>query len=639
MSNFFADTFTDTDGTLIENHTTNSGATWLPKLVPAGNGIIAGGLARINTANYTFYLASVTSPSADYVVTTAVKCVTNEGYAQTWGRASYGTTATGYQLTFDSAGSGGSGLSMYKTIAGVDTLLGEEVFTPAAGTTYTIQLSMIGTAIKGLRDGVQKFSVTDSDVAGPGTTGISGSRYSASGSTVGFQWDSISAGDPATLQLEGYRFRNDNGGEGDPASGGATYLAAQDTAIIQALSTNTRLRVILNATSDTVAGQYQLEYKKSSDSIWLQAFPQVNTATLTFGAAGTAVYSASGGTSVAPTYPGGITTRSALVLLVGQKPSTANSGSVTTPTGWTLQTSLIGAGGYATTLGADTGNTNIYVYTKDSVSGSETGALNVTVGTNNVCWGVILRVEADVPVTWSYGATTGSQTVGGNVSVTFSADPGVAGGDYAIVGMCIPTDVSTPAQFSAEALSQTGITYGTVSEVIELDSTTGNDIGGFIVQAPVSSGTSSAAPSLTATAGGTNTNVRGPLAFLRLRATPTNPAIVLATSTNIGSGGTTTTSALLTAPSGKSTVTDFQAGYISDDTNPLPSLDLASDKYTELEWCLKAVSGVAVNGDVYQFRVTVSGTALDTYSVTPSWTIGTASVTDVVSSSFFFIPY
>lgn len=96
--------------------------------------------------------------------------------------------------------------------------------------------------------------------------------------------------------------------------------------------------------------------------------------------------------------------------------------------------------------------------------------------------------------------------------------------------------------------------------------------------------------------------------------------IRLATSANIAAGGGTATTAQLTAPAGKTSGADFQAGLISDDTNPLPSLNLASGKYTELEWCLQAISTVAIEG-TYQFRVTRNGAAFDTYTVTPQWTL------------------
>lgn len=63
------------------------------------------------------------------------------------------------------------------------------------------------------------------------------------------------------LEQEGFRFRNDDGSETT-----ATWAAVQDTNISAASGTRRRLRVLLNATGDPAAGQYQLEVKKSTDS-------------------------------------------------------------------------------------------------------------------------------------------------------------------------------------------------------------------------------------------------------------------------------------------------------------------------------------------------------------------------------------
>lgn len=235
---------------------------------------------------------------------------------------------------------------------------------------------------------------------------------------------------------------------------------------------------------------------------------------ITYQSASTTAYSAAAGATVAANYPASLAAGDLILLIVGQKPATANGGGVTTPTGFTLISSLSGAGGYGATLGADTGNTNLFVYGKAS-TGSETGTLTVNLTNNNVAWATMLRLSGSGY--WKIDGATGSDTSAGNVSITFGSDPGVTAGDYVIGAMCIPTDVTTPAQFSAEALSQTGITFGAVSEIYEPDSGNGNDIGGLLCRAAVSSGTSSAAPTMTATAGGTTTNVRGPGIFVRIR--------------------------------------------------------------------------------------------------------------------------
>lgn len=102
------------------------------------------------------------------------------------------------------------------------------------------------------------------------------------------------------------------------------------------------------------------------------------------------------------------------------------------------------------------------------------------------------------------------------------------------------------------------------------------------------------------------------------------PAFRLVASANIAGSAATSTTAQLTAPGSKSSGVDFEAGRISDDTNPLPSLDLGADAYTEVEWCIEATDD-AVDAEEYEFRVTDNGTPIDTYSATPEWTIGSGA--------------
>ncbi len=70
------------------------------------------------------------------------------------------------------------------------------------------------------------------------------------------------------LEQEGFRFRADDGDED-----AATWLAAQDISITRATLTNTRLRVIVNATGDPGSNQYQLEYRKVGDTDWKKVNP------------------------------------------------------------------------------------------------------------------------------------------------------------------------------------------------------------------------------------------------------------------------------------------------------------------------------------------------------------------------------
>lgn len=271
--------------------------------------------------------------------------------------------------------------------------------------------------------------------------------------------------------------------------------------------------------------------------------PIAANAAITYQAPGALAYSASAGTSVSPAYPASIVAGELLILTIGMKPSTANGGSVTTPSGWTPITSLTGAGGYGTTLGADTGNTNVFTFYKVAVGG-ETGTLAVTIAGNGVSWAQMYRLSAAGGSTWNVAGATGSDTTGNTtVSIAMSTNPGVTANDFILGAMVIPTDVTTPAQFTAEALSQTGVTFGTVTEIGEPDSTTGNDIGGVTFRAPVSSGTGSANPTFTATAAGTVTNVRGPGVFIRVREVAASQTLTIGVTagskvTNLNSGDT-----------------------------------------------------------------------------------------------------
>ncbi len=239
-------------------------------------------------------------------------------------------------------------------------------------------------------------------------------------------------------------------------------------------------------------------------------------AAITYQTTGAVGYS--NATSIAPPYPASVAAGDLLILIIGMKPSAANSGSVAAPEGWTLITSLVGAGGYGVTLGADTGNTNVFAYYK-LAEGNETGSVLVRLTNNNSAWAQMYRLT-NATQNWSVAGTTGSDATGdAAVSITMAANPAVAAGDFILGAMVIPTDVQTPTQFSAEAFTQTGVAFGAVTEISEPDSTTGNDIGGFVVRSSVTAGTGTAAPVMTATAGGTTTNVRGPGIFIRVRAT------------------------------------------------------------------------------------------------------------------------
>lgn len=238
-------------------------------------------------------------------------------------------------------------------------------------------------------------------------------------------------------------------------------------------------------------------------------------------------YSGSGGgaNTVSPAYPSGILATDVVLLIIGQKPATANGGGIGTLTGWTLRESLTGAGGYGNTLQADQGNTNLYFYTWDSPVAGQTGNLSVSLNNNNVAWAFMLRIPTGGG-TITYGSADGSRTTAPTSGTAYTVTltngttaPDLKAGDIAVWAMCVPTDV-VGTVFSAHTISSSGTTFGTPAEFNEPSSGTGNDIGGYSAWVEATAGSSTAAPTVGATATGTVTNIRGPIVLVRFRELP-----------------------------------------------------------------------------------------------------------------------
>lgn len=99
-----------------------------------------------------------------------------------------------------------------------------------------------------------------------GTTNITFNFYVYAPSTSNtIDWDNLTINgtisDSGTLEQEGYRWRYDDGTETT-----ATWIAAQDTNITRQTATNTRLRILANATLLPGAQLPQLEYRVAGSS-------------------------------------------------------------------------------------------------------------------------------------------------------------------------------------------------------------------------------------------------------------------------------------------------------------------------------------------------------------------------------------
>lgn len=229
--------------------------------------------------------------------------------------------------------------------------------------------------------------------------------------------------------------------------------------------------------------------------------------------AGTTVYTSNGGTTLSPTPSSATVIGDTMLLLLGIKPDTA-----TTPTisGWDLIGSTTGGAG---SVGADTGPMKLLVYSRiATAAGTADAPGTITIVSNSVTAGKIMSYAPaagnalDVAYTGAADVTTGTP-----FTATMPLNPGLTVGDYLLAVGVIPTDITTPAQFSAETVSATGMTTVSLTEIEEWDSGNGNDMGGWLASGPVVTGTASVAPTVSATATGTTTNVMGPIGLVRLR--------------------------------------------------------------------------------------------------------------------------
>lgn len=207
-------------------------------------------------------------------------------------------------------------------------------------------------------------------------------------------------------------------------------------------------------------------------------------------------------------------TSDVVLAIIAQKPATANGGTMTPPSGWTLIASALAKGGYGTTTGVGVGNVNTFIYRQDSPSTGGDSA-TFTAGDNSAALGFQVRLPAGGGAI-SLASTTAEDS-SGDASLTFAgaADPGVKQGDVLLCGAAV---ASTTPGITGETFSQTGATFGSA--------TTGSGLTGTNNQVvvrgwskPVTAGPGTAAPTASATAIGTTTNARGGAVILRIRET------------------------------------------------------------------------------------------------------------------------
>jgi hypothetical protein len=203
MGVFLNDTFTEAGAdVLLTAHTGETGATWTlfgassAPSVDATNDRVILTTAAVSSLAY----ASGAPAAADYEVQGVLDFgSTIDGLYVIAGRINTAAADfTYYGVGYSAIDlGGGAGWVMLKEINGAVTQLGATYSgeTPTNGSSHTVKLSMVGTAIKGYVNGVERFSVTDSSLASAGRAGLR--LYTGSGisTTAGGRLTSISADD------------------------------------------------------------------------------------------------------------------------------------------------------------------------------------------------------------------------------------------------------------------------------------------------------------------------------------------------------------------------------------------------------------------------------------------------------------
>jgi hypothetical protein len=226
--------------------------------------------------------------------------------------------------------------------------------------------------------------------------------------------------------------------------------------------------------------------------------------------------------STAIAVPAAQLTGDMMLLIAGGKPFDLGWSA---PGDWT---SLGSAASGTTAAGIDTGSMKMQVWYKEATSDTEA---NPTLTEDSPVWNVVMGViyvfSKDANETWAipeirYAA---DETTGTALSFTFASNPGGTTGDYVCLACAINSDTMGPLATDLTP-TWTGVTFGTADTATEFESTSGGDMAGHVITRPVSSGTASAAPSMTGTGTGTGGADRAEGAFIRLRVSAIVPGPV-----------------------------------------------------------------------------------------------------------------
>jgi hypothetical protein len=185
---FVYDTFTDTDGTLLDtnNHAPETGGLWTNTL---GDSFITSNRLRGAADTLPFHNAATPS-SANYDVEMTLYVISTGSTFRLGVRGRWNTaTSDYYQVRYDGSD---DTWKLEQVLAETITSLGTFGESLSAGNSRTARLSMNGTTIKMIINGTERASVTNSAVSGAGKAGfiiVQGSD------TTGYALDTFWAGD------------------------------------------------------------------------------------------------------------------------------------------------------------------------------------------------------------------------------------------------------------------------------------------------------------------------------------------------------------------------------------------------------------------------------------------------------------
>ena len=170
MTVFISDTFTDTDGVILQDHTPETGGTWVKRLGSSGNIEITSNEIRASVTTAFYYTNDISLPSADYDITFDWNNLDDTGLV-TGVLARFLDNSNFYQFFKFLSGGSFQNYRLVKVFLGSNTTL-DSGFDSIVSGIESGKFEISGTTQKGYADGVEVLSSTDSDLTLSGSVGV-----------------------------------------------------------------------------------------------------------------------------------------------------------------------------------------------------------------------------------------------------------------------------------------------------------------------------------------------------------------------------------------------------------------------------------------------------------------------------------